>query len=163
MLTRRPLPTATDRQSGSALLEALISVLIFSIALIGLIGIQGQALKQNLQAKFRNDAGFIATRVIGDIQLDAANYVTYGNATITGTTYDSTTASGFTAGSNQRQWADAVANTLPGGRIVVFSNAAETAVTVTVSWVPSGETASVSTANYRHQFVLVSRVNVLDI
>lgn len=153
----------TRFQTGSALLEALISVLIFSIALIGLVAIQGNAIKQNLQAKFRNDAGFIANRILGDIQLDAANFTVYGTATAAGTTYDSTTAASFAGGSTQRQWADAVANTLPGGRVVVLSTVADSSVAVTVSWLPTGETASMSAAGYRHQHVLMSRINILDI
>lgn len=150
-------------QTGSALLEALISVMIFSIALIGLVAIQGNAIKQNLQAKFRNDAGFVANRVLSDIQLDAANFASYGNATASGTTYDTTTASTFGAGTTQRQWADAVVNTLPGGRVVVLATVADSSVSITVSWSPTGETASISAAGYRHQHVLVSRVNILDI
>ncbi|MBK6908216.1 MAG: hypothetical protein IPH08_14515 [Rhodocyclaceae bacterium] len=137
--------------------------MIFSIALIGLVAIQGNAIKQNLQAKYRNDASFLANRILSDIQLDAANYASYGNAAVTGTTYDSTTESGFTAGSTQRQWAAAAAAVLPGGRAVVLSAVADASVTITVSWAPTGETASMSTVGYRHQHVLVSRVNVLDI
>jgi type IV pilus assembly protein PilV len=150
-------------QSGSMLLEALISVVIFSIALIGLIGIQGHSIKQNLQTKFRNDAGFIANRIMSDIHRDAANYLLYGDDVGTPLTYDADTSGSYAAGSPQRQWAENVAAVLPNGRVVVLSNAADASVTVTVSWVPTSETASVSAAGYRHQHVLVSRINVRDI
>ncbi len=148
----------SDRvQRGSALLEALISVLIFSVALLGLMGIQGQAIKQNLVAKLRNDASFLVNRVQADIQNDVANFATYAG------TYDSATASGHAHGTVQRQWCDSAAFSLPVGRVVVATNAADGTVTITASWAPNAETAAISAANYRHQHVLVTRVNALDV
>lgn len=133
------------------LLEALISVLIFSIVLLGLISVQSVSIKNNAQAKFRTDAGFIANQILGDIQSDAASFATYAG------TYDAVTNAGT-------PWADSVTSALPGGRAVVAVDAPTSTVTVTISWVPNTETATaIATAGYRHQHVLMARVNVLDV
>lgn len=55
------------KQAGSFILEAIISVLIFSIGILGLVAVAGQATNQVSQAKFRSDAGFLANDLIGQM------------------------------------------------------------------------------------------------
>lgn len=52
-------------QDGMALLEALISLLIFSIAVLGLIGIQANMVTNTTEAQFRSTATYIAQQKIG--------------------------------------------------------------------------------------------------
>ena len=52
-------------QGGMALLEALISLLIFSIAVLGLIGIQANMVTNTTEAQFRSTATYIAQQKIG--------------------------------------------------------------------------------------------------
>jgi type IV pilus assembly protein PilV len=138
-------------QQGVLLLEALISILIFSIVLIGLVGIQALSVKDNAQAKYRTDAGFIANQIAGDIGIDAANYATYAG------TYDATDNAA-------NPWAVAAVAALPSGRAVVAVDVPTATLTITISWVPSSETAAaIATAGYRHQYVLTTRVNTADI
>lgn len=59
-------------QGGSFIIEALVSLLIFSIALIGLVGLSVQALNQVGQSKARNDASFLAGELISDMWVSAA-------------------------------------------------------------------------------------------
>lgn len=58
-------------QSGVMLLEALIAILIFSLGILGVIGMQASAIGASRDAKFRSDAGMLANEVIG--QMMASN------------------------------------------------------------------------------------------
>lgn len=50
------------RQRGIALLESLIAILIFSIGILGIVGLQGVMIKGTSEAKTRSDASLIAQR-----------------------------------------------------------------------------------------------------
>lgn len=54
-------------QSGSFILEAMISLLLFAVALIGLLGLSVQALNQVGQSKARNDASYLAGELLADM------------------------------------------------------------------------------------------------
>lgn len=91
-------------QSGVALLEALISVLIFSIGCLALIGLQAMSLKANADAKYRSDAAYLANQLISQMWVETpTELTTYAhNATGTaGSTSGSCSLSG-TSTSNQK-------------------------------------------------------------
>jgi type IV pilus assembly protein PilV len=67
-------------QSGSVLLEALISILIFSFGIIALMGMQAVSMKNTTQAKARIDASFIAGERLGLMWVDQANLASYVEA-----------------------------------------------------------------------------------
>lgn len=54
-------------QQGSVLLEALIAVLIFSIGIIAVMGLQAVSMKNTADAKYRADAAFFANQIIGQM------------------------------------------------------------------------------------------------
>ena len=58
-------------QSGVMLLEALIAILVFSLGILGVVGMQASAIGASRDAKFRSDAGMLANEVIG--QMMASN------------------------------------------------------------------------------------------
>ncbi|ENO80406.1 type IV pilus modification protein PilV [Thauera sp. 63] len=58
---------AKAEQWGMALLEALIALLIFSIAVLGLVGIQANMVTNTTEAQFRSIATYIAQQKIGRI------------------------------------------------------------------------------------------------
>lgn len=58
------------KQSGIALLEALISVLLFSIGCLALIGLQAMSLKANADAKYRSDAAYLANQLISQMWVE---------------------------------------------------------------------------------------------
>jgi type IV pilus assembly protein PilV len=60
-------------QGGFALLEALIAVLIFSLGILGLVGLQAATTQSTSVAKTRVEASFIASQRISDIWGDIAN------------------------------------------------------------------------------------------
>ena len=52
-----------NKQSGVMLLEALIAILIFSLGVLGIVGMQASAVKASRDAKYRADAGLLAARL----------------------------------------------------------------------------------------------------
>jgi len=74
-------------QRGSMLLEALIAILIFSMGILALMGMQATVINTVSESKSRSDAGFLANRIIGQIWADRANIGTYAcnPCTTTGT------------------------------------------------------------------------------
>jgi type IV pilus assembly protein PilV len=73
-------PATSSSQGGVALLEALIAVIIFSIGILGLIGLQANATKSTTQAKFRVDASQIASQRVAAMWVDQGNLAGYNEA-----------------------------------------------------------------------------------
>lgn len=65
------MPATLRKQSGLTLIESLISILIFSLGILGLAGLQANAIKMSTDAKYRADAAFLANDLIGRISLAA--------------------------------------------------------------------------------------------
>ena len=64
-------------QQGSVLIEALISVLIFSMGILALVGLQTAMLKNTSDSKFRAEASFIAQQRLGEMWADPENLGTF--------------------------------------------------------------------------------------
>ena len=102
-------------QSGVALLEALVGILIFSIGILALMGLQAQSIRNTVEAKYRNEAAYLANQIIGHMWVDdRANLASFDTG----------------GGANPKMvaWRAQVANTLP--RVVVAGNQ----VTGTMFW-----------------------------
>ena len=54
-------------QSGVMLLEALIAILIFSLGILGIVGLQASAIAASRDAKYRTDAGLLANELLGEM------------------------------------------------------------------------------------------------
>jgi len=54
-------------QQGMALLESLIAVVIFSMGILALVGLQGAMVKNTSDAKYRAEATFFAQQKLGEI------------------------------------------------------------------------------------------------
>ena len=133
-------------QSGVMLIEALIGILIFSIGILALIGMQATAMKNTTDARYRSEASFLATQVIGQMWVDIANL----------SKYDKDSAGAY---ANRDNWVTTVAATLPGidvgaGTLLptIDVDPATNEVTVTIRWQQPGETAT-------HTFQVLNRVN----
>ncbi len=61
------IPATPSHQSGSFLLEALISVLIVAFAILGSIGLLARSMQNVDDAKFRGEAVFLADTLIGNM------------------------------------------------------------------------------------------------
>jgi Tfp pilus assembly protein PilV len=67
-------------QSGSFIIEALVSLLIFAVAIIGMVALIGQGLNQVGQSKARNDASYLAGELIADMWTSANANILAWNA-----------------------------------------------------------------------------------
>ncbi len=66
------------KQTGSFIVEAMISLLLFAVGLIGLMALSAQALNQVGQSKARNDASYIAGDLIAEMWVsDTVNIATW--------------------------------------------------------------------------------------
>ncbi|SEF28182.1 type IV pilus modification protein PilV [Variovorax sp. NFACC27] len=65
MKRRLPLSASSGapRQSGFALLEVLVSILIFSFGVLGLVGLQARAISLSTDAEDRNRAALLANDI----------------------------------------------------------------------------------------------------
>jgi type IV pilus assembly protein PilV len=145
--------TMRFRQSGATLLEALVAVLIFSIGILALVGIQATAVKNASDAKYRADASYLADQLIGQIWADRTNIAQYSHLAAAGPNA-CTPGGAASAYANAVTWLSAVAKDLPNApatrqQIVV---AAGNVVTVTVCWQVPGE-------NVLHDFTETAQIN----
>ena len=83
MTSKTPGP---GTQEGVMLLEALIGILIFSIGILALLGMQATAMRATIDAKYRSEAAFLANEIIGTMWVDRANIASYATATCSGYT-----------------------------------------------------------------------------
>lgn len=65
------------RQGGVALLEALIGILIFSIGILAVVGMQATAIKTVSDSKYRSEAAFLANQLLSQMWTDAGNVSQY--------------------------------------------------------------------------------------
>lgn len=68
-------------QKGSVLLEAMIAILIFSVGILALAGLQAAMIKNTSDNKYRSDASFIAQQQIGRMWADPNNLAAYFKTT----------------------------------------------------------------------------------
>lgn len=117
-------------QQGVVLIEALIAILIFSMGIMALLGLQAAMIKNTSDNKYRADASFIAQQRIGSMWADPANLANYAcNDTTAGACGD-------------------IGTNLPNGTQTI-AVAAGGLVTVTVTWqVPGGDQHNYTTATY---------------
>jgi type IV pilus assembly protein PilV len=129
------------------LLEAFIAVLLFSMGMLALVGVQASALKNTADAKHRAEAAYLASQIIAQMWVESpANLATYAHNPSTG---GACTFSGSASSNpNVLAWLGnlsapgTVAGNLPGAgaarqQIAIGAN---NVVTVTVCWQNPGET-----------------------
>jgi type IV pilus assembly protein PilV len=142
---------AAKYQTGVMLIEALIGILIFSIGILALVGMQGTAIKNTIDARYRSEASFLATQIVGQMWIDMPNL---GN-------YDTDVGGAYAQRDN---WVNTVAATLPGITIGgartptinvgpdVGLGLADREVRVQVQWQQPGETAT-------RQVIILNRIH----
>lgn len=134
MLNANRLPA----QRGFLLIEALVAILIFSVGVVALIGLQSLSLGNSLHGKYRADAGYLANGILAEMRADSANLGLYTDTTAPASR------------SVQRQeWDVEVASSLPNGSGSVAMNGA--VVTVVVNWRNPDEAGS-------HNYTTVAQV-----
>ena len=131
------------RQAGVVLIEALLGILIFSIGILALIGMQSVAVKNTTDARYRTEAAYLASNLLSQVRLDMANANQYADSNVftyaPRTTWRSQVEAllpGINIASTQRVPSIVVAAgpTYPG------DTDAPSQVTVTILWLQPGET-----------------------
>jgi type IV pilus assembly protein PilV len=76
-----PQVTSRQRQTGAYLLEALIGILIFSLGVLGIVGLQAASLRATSDSALRAEAVFAANQLVGQMWTDnETNLSTYTSA-----------------------------------------------------------------------------------
>ncbi len=135
--------SAGARQRGATLLEALIGILIFSVGILALVGMQAVAIRHMSDAKHRSDAAFYANEIIGKMWVNRANLGAYAYA-----------GSGAPPAVID-DWVDSVRSGMPGVTAAVnlpTIAVAGTTVTVTVYWQLPG-------SSDRHNHVIMAYID----
>jgi type IV pilus assembly protein PilV len=127
------------------LIEALVGILIFSIGILAMVGLQAVSMRNSVEAKYRSDASYLANAIVSQMWTDA-NLTTYAHKPVDGATPCSPSG-GDSANGRVTAWLAAVAQTLPSAvaarqQIVVTQPAvpvdspvaSRNIVTVTVCW-----------------------------
>lgn len=131
MHIRTPASFSTRQQSGIVLIEALIAVLLFSLGILALVGLQALMSKNVTDGKLRSESAFLANQIIGQMWVDQANLSKY--AVTDGECDDEGYA-------NCANWSGRVAELLPKGKANVAVDG--TAVSIQLSWQLPGEEPS---------------------
>lgn len=66
-----------SKQEGVMLLEALVAILIFSIGILALVGLQATMIKSTADARYRSEASYVAQERIGQMWADPNNLASY--------------------------------------------------------------------------------------
>ena len=134
-------------QRGAFLLEALIGILIFSLGVLGIVGLQARAIRFTNDAEFRAEAMYLANSLISQMWTD--------NRALLKTKYDSTVGgAGYTAFQARVNTALAGA-TIPAPVVIVdgppplpqANSATSNVVQVQIFWQMPGDPVSL-THNY---------------
>ncbi len=137
-------------QSGMMLLEALVGILIFSLGILGMIGLQAATVAAAADAQYRSEAALLANQLISQMWLNADRTSSAAlDASVNSFRYNVTGANcsyagGATDATNTAlsAWVTAVTSgtgtRLPGASApmqqVLVDTAANNLVTVTVCW-----------------------------
>lgn len=111
--------------AGFVLLEALVALLVFSLGVLGVVGLQASMTRAQTTAKFRADAAYLASESLGLMWADISNLDKYA-----------TDACESYVPCND--WKTKVATQLPSGTIAVTVDSASGDVTVAVGWTQPG-------------------------
>lgn len=105
---------STTGQKGVVLIEALVSILLFSLGVLALVGLQAALLRHSTEARSRAEAMYIAQKALGEMWVSPAN------------------AGGFTK--------TVPVPTLPNATLTIESPNTQGEYEIKVSWLPGNET-----------------------
>ena len=77
MMNKPVLKPIKSNQQGVVIIEALVAILIFSMGVLAVVGLQAAMIKNTTDSKFRGDASYIAQQRIGQIWSDPSNAASY--------------------------------------------------------------------------------------
>lgn len=125
------IAVSKNAEKGVVLVEALIAILLFSLGILALVGLQATMSKNVTHAKLRAEASFLANQLIGQMWVDQANLASYA------ATGGACATTGYAYCTN---WQAQVRQVLPEGRANVTVNG--TVVNIVLNWRMPGEEGS---------------------
>lgn len=140
----RPFRSMPLRQRGVALIEVLVAILIFSIAILGLIALQAQAISLSLEADYRSRASLLADEIAGQMWV----YKTVDLGTVDA--------------SLVTNWKTRIANPQSGrlpsgsGNVTVVAGSNPPAADIVITWKPPSRSATDSASTFRTRVILPS-------
>ena len=134
-----------SKQRGMLLLEALIAILIFSLGILGIIGLQAMSVQQSTDARYRSTASQLADQLMGQMWVMGARNVATLQAQYN--TCSGSSCPGYTT------WANTVKDALPGVTLTgttkpVVNVDAAGIITITLYWRAPTEDAAASPHRY---------------
>ena len=79
-----------SKQGGVMVLEALIALLIFTMGILAVIGMQARSIAQTMEAHYRVDAAFLGNQILSLIWADRFNVTGYACSPCTTSTTNTT-------------------------------------------------------------------------
>lgn len=136
-------------QAGIVLLEGLIAILIFSIGVLAVVGLQAVAVKQVSDANYRSEASMLANELIGTMRVSVSS-APNANALLQAS-FDSDDE-----GESYVAWSSKVTQTLPGASAnpPTVEVGLDGVVQITLRWLaPSDEPGATP-----HRYVTVAQI-----
>ncbi|MET0962627.1 MAG: pilus assembly protein PilV [Noviherbaspirillum sp.] len=136
-------PKPLIQQSGVVLLESLIAILLFSMGILGIVGLQATAVKQVTDARYRSEASLLVDQLLGTMWVSDRSTAALQ-------------ASFSDGGAGYQGWLGSVSAALPGVDTYPPSVAVDAngIVTITIRWrAPSEEAAAGA-----HQYIAVAQI-----
>jgi type IV pilus assembly protein PilV len=144
---------AQVRQTGMTLIEVLVTLVLVSVGLLGVAGLQLASLKTNQEAYARSQASVLAADILDRMRANGVNFRKYIVAA------NGTGEAATTAGNDLLAWQAAIDRTLggdpasTGGQIDVGA-APSNVVTITIRWsergrVEGGQTIAAQPITFR--------------
>lgn len=134
------MQTMQKRQNGVVILEVLVSIVIFAVGVLGIVGLQAVTAKAGVDARFRTEAATLADELVARAQI-------WSDVSTMETNFKSNTG-GVTGGPEYQSWFDnrlAIAGSgLPGALATVAfptpfaATGAGALMTVEISWQAPG-------------------------
>jgi len=127
------------------LLEVLIGILIFSIGILAMLGMQAIGMRNTVESKYRSEASYLAAQIVGTMWVDQTNLPSYND--------------GGAGNSRRTNWVTEVQTRLPqatgANAPSILVNGSQ--VTVTLRWLLPGDAAADVS---RH--VVIAQINGRD-
>lgn len=137
---RRPVGACRRRaqaQHGFGLVEVLVALLVFSIGLVGMIGLQARAAQFSSQAEDRARAAMLANDLVATMWTEGS------------TALDEATLAAW-----RERVADGSGRGLPGGEGELSEPDADGVVTITIEWTPPADAEHAVPSRYMTRVVL---------
>ena len=130
--------SSVGAQGGALLIEVILGMLIFSIGILGLVGLQAVAIKSTAESRYRAEASFLGNQLLSAMWLDQGNLAQYRHYAQSTNCVPAGSPSPLAAqpASALATWLATVSRTLPGatvGQQQITVNA-DNSVDITLCW-----------------------------